>query len=70
MIKRIEFSLNLDDPQEAKIYRALRPSLHYRRGGAVIRQALRAFLTPHDQPLAQEHNETGISVQEIVDEQA
>jgi hypothetical protein len=40
MIKRIEFSLNLDDPQEAEIYRALLPSLRYRRAGAVIRNAL------------------------------
>jgi len=40
MIKRIEFTLNLADPKEAAIYRALKPSLRYRRGGAVIRQAL------------------------------
>jgi hypothetical protein len=44
MIKRIEFSLNLDDPREAAIYRALRPSLRYRRAGAVIRQALDSLL--------------------------
>lgn len=44
MLKRIEFSLNLNDPQEATIYRALLPALRYRRGGAVIRQALGAFL--------------------------
>ena len=44
MIKRIEFSLNLEDPQEAKIYHALLPSLRYRRAGAVIRQALGAQL--------------------------
>ena len=44
MIKRIEFSLNLEDPQEAKIYRALLPALRYRRAGAVIRQALGAQL--------------------------
>ncbi len=46
MIKRIEFSLNLDDPKEAEIYRALKPSLRYRRAGSVIRQALRAHLIP------------------------
>lgn len=46
MIKRIEFTLNLADPHEAAIYRALRPSLRYRRGGAVIRQALEAHLVP------------------------
>lgn len=44
MIKRIEFTLNLDDPQEAAMYRALSPALRYRRAGAVIRQALAAFL--------------------------
>lgn len=43
MFKRIEFSLNLADPYEARIYRALLPSLRYRRGGAVIRQALGDF---------------------------
>jgi len=46
MIKRIEFTLNLADPREAAIYRALKPALRYRRGGAVIRQALDTFLTP------------------------
>jgi hypothetical protein len=40
MIKRIEFTLNLDDPREAAIYRALKPSLRYRRAGAVIRESL------------------------------
>ncbi|MCK6580340.1 MAG: hypothetical protein L6Q98_19780 [Anaerolineae bacterium] len=44
MIKRIEFTLNLDDPHEAAIYRALRPSLKYRRAGALIRAALDAHL--------------------------
>lgn len=44
MIKRIEFTLNLDDPREAAIYQALHPSLRYRRAGAVIRQALGIFL--------------------------
>ena len=44
MIKRIEFSLNLEDPREAAIYRALKPALRYRRAGAVIRQALDSLL--------------------------
>jgi len=43
MFKRIEFSLNLNDPHEARIYRALQPALLYRRGGVVIRQALGDF---------------------------
>lgn len=44
MIKRIEFTLNLDDPHEAAIYQALRPSLKYRRAGAIIRAALNIHL--------------------------
>ncbi|MBZ0308721.1 MAG: hypothetical protein K8I82_21820 [Anaerolineae bacterium] len=44
MMKRIEFTLNLDDPQEAAIYRALQIPLQRRRAGAVIRQALEAHL--------------------------
>ena len=40
MFKRIEFTLNMEDPNEAALYRALRPSLRGRRAGAVIRQAL------------------------------
>ncbi len=48
MIKRIEFSLNLDDPREAAIYRALKPALRYRRAGAVIRQALDSLLIGED----------------------
>ena len=44
MIKRIEFTLNLDDPREAAIYRALKPSLRYRRAGSIIRQALDSLL--------------------------
>ena len=43
MFKRIEFTLNMDDPDEAALYQALRPSLHGRRAGAVIRQALMQF---------------------------
>jgi hypothetical protein len=46
MIKRIEFTLNLDDPHEAALYRALKPSLRYRRAGATIREALQAYLQP------------------------
>jgi len=52
MFKRIEFSLNLNDPQEARIYRALQPALRYRRGGVVIRQALGTFFDAHEQPQA------------------
>ena len=48
MIKRIEFTLNLDDPREAAIYRALKPSLHYRCAGAIIRQALDNLLISDD----------------------
>ncbi len=44
MIKRIEFHLNLDDPREAAIYQALKPSLRYRHAGEVIRQALDRLL--------------------------
>jgi len=44
MIKRIEFTLNLDDPREAAIYQALRPAIKYRRAGAIIRAALDAHL--------------------------
>jgi hypothetical protein len=69
MIKRIEFSLNLEEPQEAHIYRALLPSLRYRRGGAIIRQALGMFFADDEQP--QTHQSIRISrlpVQENVDE--
>lgn len=52
MFKRIEFSLNLNDPHEARIYRALQPALRYRRGGVVIRQALGDFFNTHDHPSA------------------
>jgi len=56
MIKRIEFTLNLDDPHEAAIYQALRPSLKYRRAGAIIRAALNAHLVQSEnsrEPFAQ-----------------
>jgi hypothetical protein len=46
MIKRIEFTLNLDDPQEAELFRSLTPSLRYRRAGAVIRHALQQYFEP------------------------
>ena len=48
MIKRIEFHLNLDDPREAAIYQALKPSIRYRRAGEVIRQALDRLLISHE----------------------
>ena len=49
MIKIIEFTLNLEDPREARIFHALKPSLRYRRGGAVIRQALGDYLIAEKQ---------------------
>jgi len=52
MFKRIEFSLNLADPQEARLYRALLPALRYRRGGVVIRQALGLLFAEQDYPKA------------------
>jgi hypothetical protein len=48
MIKRIEFTLNLNDPREAELYRCLKPALRHRRAGAVIRQALNQFYQPND----------------------
>ncbi len=56
MLKRIEFSLNLNDPYEARIYRALQPSLRYRRGGAIIRQALGDFFETDEKPSRPAHN--------------
>jgi len=56
MIKRIEFTLNLDDPREAAIYQALRPAIKYRRAGAIIRAALNAHLVQSEnsrEPFAQ-----------------
>lgn len=50
MIKRIEFTLNLNDPQEAALYWALRPALRYRRAGAIIRQALSLLLLSEERP--------------------
>ena len=61
MIKRIEFTLNLDDPYEAAIYQALRPSLKYRRAGALIRAALNTHLIKPNSPrtTAQATNQQG-----------
>ncbi len=42
MIRRIEFTLNLDNPSEAALYEALTDLLRHRRAGEVIRQALTA----------------------------
>jgi hypothetical protein len=44
MNRRIEFSLNMDNPQEAALYEALSGLLRHRRAGEVIRQALTAYL--------------------------
>lgn len=65
MIKRIEFSLNLEDPQEAIIYRALLPALRYRRAGAVIRQALGNHLIKSQDQQA----ESNVTQQEHINEQ-
>lgn len=52
MIKRIEFTLNLDEPREAAIYQALKTALKHRRAGVLIRQALdsRLLQESHMQP--------------------
>lgn len=39
MIKRIEFTLNLDDPLDVALYEALTGLLKRRQAGALIRQA-------------------------------
>ncbi len=44
MMKRIEFTLNLDDPTDAFLYEELAGLLRHRRAGNLIRQALAAFL--------------------------
>ncbi len=44
MMKRIEFTLNLDDPTDAFLYEDLAGLLRHRRAGNLIRQALAAFL--------------------------
>ena len=52
MNRRVEFSLNLDNPPEAALYEALTELLRHRRAGEVIRQALTAYLfaESHQQP--------------------
>ncbi|MHB8629272.1 MAG: hypothetical protein ACYDBJ_24730 [Aggregatilineales bacterium] len=50
MNRRVEFTLNLDDPLENAIYEALAVALHRRRAGELIRQALTAFLFNNDAP--------------------
>jgi hypothetical protein len=44
MNRRIEFTLNLDNPVENAIYEALAVALRRRRAGELIRQALTAYL--------------------------
>jgi len=44
MNRRVEFSLNMDNPQEAALYDLLANLLRHRRAGEVIRQALTAYL--------------------------
>lgn len=44
MNRRVEFSLNLDNPSEAALYEALSDLLRHRRAGEVIRHALTAYL--------------------------
>ena len=53
MNRRVEFSLNLDNPPEAALYDALTELLRHRRAGEVIRQALTAYLfaESHPQPI-------------------
>jgi hypothetical protein len=50
MLKRIEFTLNLDDPTDVALYEALAGLLCHRRAGALIRQALAAFLLDERKP--------------------
>lgn len=44
MNRRVEFSLNMDNPSEAALYDALSDLLRHRRAGEVIRHALSAYL--------------------------
>lgn len=55
MIRRIEFTLNLDNPSEAVLYEALADLLRHRRAGEVIRRALTAhfFGSMSPRPIAQ-----------------
>ncbi len=50
MLKRIEFTLNLDDPTDAALYEELTLPLRHRRAGALIRQALATFLFDAERP--------------------
>ncbi len=50
MNRRIEFTLNLDDPQEQAILEALTGALRHRRAGELIRQALSAYLLEGGRP--------------------
>jgi hypothetical protein len=50
MLKRIEFTLNLDDATDAALYEALASPLRHRRAGTLIRQALAAFLLDEPKP--------------------
>ena len=50
MNRRVEFSLNLDNPPEAALYGALTELLRHRRAGEVIRQALTAYLFAESHP--------------------
>ncbi len=44
MNRRIEFTLNLDDPADAELYTMLSGPLRHRRAASLIRQALTAYL--------------------------
>jgi len=50
MNRRVEFSLNMDNPQEAALYDLLANLLRHRRAGEVIRQALTAYLFAEARP--------------------
>jgi len=50
MNRRVEFSLNMDNPQEAALYDLLANLLRHRRAGEVIRQALTAYLFAEVRP--------------------
>lgn len=65
-IKRIEFNLNLDDPEEAKIYELLRPSIQYRRAGAIIRHALAEYFQRRDGYVNKDKLKPGVVVGELV----
>jgi hypothetical protein len=44
MNQHMEFSLNMDNPQEAALYDALADPLRHRRAGEVIRQVMLTYL--------------------------